>query len=74
MASRSSLGVAPSRCSARTPERTNSSRMCSAVATLTRERDGLPALAELVPVGDDVADELSVVHALGELALDVVTG
>ena len=37
------------------------------------ESDGLPALAEFVPVGDDVADELGVVHALGELALDVVT-
>ena len=43
------------------------------MATLTRERDGLPALAELMPVGDDVADELGVVHALGELVLDVIT-
>jgi hypothetical protein len=43
-----------------------------AVADAARERDGLAALAVFVPVGDDVADELIVVHALGELGLDVV--
>ena len=37
------------------------------------EGDGLPGVAVFVPVGDDVADELGVVHALGEFALDVVT-
>ena len=45
-----------------------------AVRDVDRERDGLPALAELVPVGNDVTDQLGNVHALGELALDVVTG
>ena len=74
MASRSSFGVSPSRCSARTPERTNSSRKCRLCATLTAKATVLPALAELVPVGDDVADQLGNVHAIGELLLDVVTG
>ena len=45
-----------------------------AVRDVDRERDGLPALAELVPVGDDVADQLGNVHAVGELDLDVVAG
>ena len=45
-----------------------------AVRDVDRERDGLPALAELVPMGNDVADQLGNVHAVGELALDVVAG
>jgi hypothetical protein len=32
----------------------------------------LPALAVLVPVGDNVADELGTIHPLGELGFDVV--
>ena len=43
-----------------------------AVLDADGEADGLPALAELVPMGDDVADQLGRVHALGELALDIV--
>src|ERR1700730_1380628 len=39
-----------------------------------RERHRLAALAELVPVGDDVADQLRLVHAIGELGLNVVAG
>ena len=42
------------------------------VRDVDREGDGLPPLAEFVPVGDDVADQLRPVHALGELGLDVV--
>src|SRR5262249_18449819 len=32
------------------------------------------SLAELVPVGHDVADELGIVHARGELLLDIIAG
>ena len=31
------------------------------------EADGLPPLAVLVPVGDDVADQIVAIHSLGEL-------
>src|SRR5215471_11885537 len=73
MASRSSSGVPPSRCSARTPERTNSSQRCRLWATLQANATGLPALAELVPMRDDVADQFRVIHPGGEFVLDIVT-
>src|SRR3974390_3026550 len=38
------------------------------------ERDRLSALAELMPVRADIADELRAVHPLGQLRLDVVAG
>ena len=50
------------------------------IAHMDRMRDvdgeghGLPALAELVPVRDDVADQLRAIHAVGELGLDIVAG
>ena len=50
----------------------NSSRMCSECATLTAKQTVLPPLAVLVPVGDDVADQVGAVHALGELRFDVI--
>src|SRR5215469_393752 len=37
------------------------------------EGDGLFALAELVPMGNDIADELGVVHSGGKFGLDIVT-
>ena len=43
-----------------------------AVRDVDGEGDGLPALAVLVPVRDDVADQLGAIHAVGELGLDVV--
>ena len=52
---------------ARTPARRNSSRMWTEWLTPDGEGDGLAALAEPVPVRDDVADELGRVHALGKL-------
>jgi hypothetical protein len=36
------------------------------------EANRLPLLAELVPVADDVADEIVAVHPFGELGLDIV--
>ena len=36
------------------------------------EGDGLSPLAVFVPVRDDVADQLRPIHALGELAFDIV--
>ena len=74
MASRSSFGVPPSICSARTPERMNSSRMWMRVRDADGKDDGLPALAELVPMRDDIADQLRLVHAVGKLVLDIVAG
>ena len=74
VASRSGFGVEPSMCSAA------DAGLDELIADVDRVRDvdgkghGLPALAELVPVGDDVADQLRPVHAIGELALDVVAG
>src|SRR5262249_46462035 len=40
---------------------------------IASEGDGLPALAEFVPIGNDIADELGVVHSGGKFGLDVVT-
>ncbi len=37
-----------------------------------REDDGAPTLGQAMPMGDDVADQLPVVHPLGELLLDIV--
>ena len=59
-------------CSARTPDFMNSSRRWIECRDIDREGDRLSALGVLVPVGDDVADELRPVHAIGELALDVI--
>ena len=39
-----------------------------------REGHRLAALAELVPVRDDIADQLRPIHAIGELRLDVIAG
>ena len=44
------------------------------VRDVDREADGLSALAVFVPVRDDVADQLRPIHALGELAFDVIAG
>ena len=52
----------------------NSSRNVDGVRDVDGEGDGLPALAVLVPVRDDVADQLRPIHALGELALDIIAG
>ena len=38
------------------------------------ERDSLPALAVLVPVRDDVTDQVGPVHPRSQLAFDVITG
>src|SRR5262249_44665454 len=38
------------------------------------EHDGAPAIAVLMPVRDDVADKLRLVHAFGELGFYVVAG
>ena len=45
-----------------------------AVADIGGEHHGLAALGQAVPVGNDVADELRPVHALGEFAFNVVAG
>ena len=45
-----------------------------AVSYADGEDHGLPALAVLVPMRDDVADQLWAIHPLGEFCLDVVTG
>jgi hypothetical protein len=42
------------------------------VSDARRKDDGTATLGQAKPVGDDVADELAGIHALGELALDVV--
>jgi hypothetical protein len=45
-----------------------------AVTDAAGKCDSAPALAVLVPVRDDVADELVAIHPLGKLRLDIVTG
>ena len=42
--------------------------------TLTANATVLPTFAKLVPVGDDVADQLRAIHALGQLSLVVIAG
>src|SRR3984893_13883188 len=42
------------------------------VLNIDREANRLPLLAELVPVADDVADEIVAVHPFGELGLDII--
>jgi hypothetical protein len=74
IAARSSIGIEPSRCSARTPGAHEFVADVDAVADAAGEGHGLAALAILEPVRDDVADELVPIHALGELGLDVVAG
>src|SRR5215470_7461213 len=37
-----------------------------------RKDDGVASCCEAMPMGDDVADELRLVHALGKLRLDVI--
>ena len=71
-ASRSGFGVEPSICSAFTPDLMNSSRMWTEWATLTAKQTVFAPVAVLVPMGDDVADQIGTVHALGELVLDVI--
>ena len=61
-------------CSARTPDADEFIAQVDRVRDVDREGDGLSALAVLVPVRDDVADQLGPIHALGELAFDVVAG
>ena len=62
----------PSMCSQRTPDLDELVADVDAVRDVDGEGDGLPALAVLVPVRDDVADQLRPIHAIGELGLDVV--
>jgi hypothetical protein len=38
-----------------------------------RKADGLSSLSEFVPMGDDIPDQIIAVHALGELAFDIIT-
>ena len=68
------FGVEPSMCSARTPDLTNSSRMWTECADADRKGHGLSTFAELMPVRDDIADQLRLIHALGKLLLDVIAG
>ena len=42
------------------------------VCDIDGEGDGFSFLAELVPVCDDIADQLGAIHALGKLALVIV--
>ena len=72
VASRSSIGVEPSICSARTPERDEFVADVDRVTDAGGKADGLSALAVFEPVADDVADQFRPVHAVGEFALDVV--
>ena len=74
VASRSGLGVEPSMCSAAHAGLDELIADVDGVRDVDGEGDGLPALAVLVPMRDDVADQLRPIHALGELALDVVAG
>ena len=71
-ASRSGFGVAPSTCSARTPDFDELVADVQRVCDVHGEADRLPAFAVLVPMGDDVADEVRTVHPIGELAFDIV--
>ena len=73
-ASRSALGVEPSMCSARTPDLTNSSRRWIECATLTAKATVFrrsPNLCQCVTMSPT---SLRLVHALGELRLDVIAG
>ena len=56
------LGVSPSMCSALTSDLRNSSRIWIECADAAGEDDGRPALSDLIPVRDNVAHELVVVH------------
>ena len=71
-ASRSGFGVVPSMCSQRTPDFTNSSRMWMLCWTLTANATVRRRSTKLVPVANDVADQLGAIHPVGELVLDVV--
>ena len=55
-----------------TPDFTNSSLTCTRVRDVDAKHQRLSALAKLVPIADDIADEIVAVHAVGELTDDII--